>query len=800
LGSGTWLVKLKKFLVSWLNAPLVLVCGLFLLFNAQLVLMRGLDLGSDGALLFYPTEWALARALHAGSLPFWVPELGGGYPLLADGLSGALYPPNLLAFAALPVPLAHNLLVVGHGLLGLVFMAAWGRRLGLGTGAAALAGWVFALTTPLIGQNMPMLEALAWTPLVFLITENGVRERSPRGLWPLGGVAALQWLAGFPQITLYGLLAAGVYLVGRLWVERVGWRVGGRLLAGWCAAVFLGTALAAPQLLPTWELAQASVRAGGNAGSLAGERSLFPAALVTYVVPSLGEFFSGSGLGEGFFVGALPFVLALAVIFSGERRTFALPLAGMIGVMAALAFGRFSPLFPLVSHVPGLASFRVAARFMIPAQLGLATLFGFGWEALNGAPAPRLEKWLVRFLRFTVLILMGVTLAGYPLLRALQPQLIGLGEQFVARYILGDANHLQSAAYYTVKIAALYALLLDALRFSHPGIWATLGAALLGWAAWRYQPARAGKIWAGLILIELLISQGGMRGVDPLGWVTDPPETAALVKGSVPAGLCRAFWLVDEQGVTFAPEDLALLPANFAMIHGVASTGIYSPLAPAAYHRLLEPLGTVNLAFGLRAIDPEAVVANRALLDLLNVCTLLSRQPLTGFPLAGEAAGVFVYQNDTALPRAFAVAQVEVVPSTEAALAWLAANPEKLRDTVVVEAPPPAPLARAAEAEITVISYTPTRVQIEIAAPGSVLLVFTDSFAPGWRAALDAAPAPLHRVDAVFRGVYIPAGEHLVTFEYQPRAYWLGLGVAAGALMGLFVWMKLSRFSLGGRI
>src|SRR5437899_2757394 len=58
--------------------------------------------------LHLPLKHVYARGLAAGRLPLWCPEVGTGFPLLAEGQVGALYPPNLLLFSTLPLPLAFD--------------------------------------------------------------------------------------------------------------------------------------------------------------------------------------------------------------------------------------------------------------------------------------------------------------------------------------------------------------------------------------------------------------------------------------------------------------------------------------------------------------------------------------------------------------------------------------------------------------------------------------------------------------------------------------------------------------------
>ncbi|MBU6151494.1 MAG: hypothetical protein KGR25_08590, partial [Chloroflexi bacterium] len=48
------------------------------------------------------------------------------------------------------------------------------------------------------------------------------------------------------------------------------------------------------------------------------------------------------------------------------------------------------------------------------------------------------------------------------------------------------------------------------------------------------------------------------------------------------------------------------------------------------------------------------------------------------------------------------------------------------------------------------------------------LLVFTDSWAPGWSATIDGTPVPVLRVNNAIRAVMAPAGEHSLVWHYRP--------------------------------
>jgi uncharacterized membrane protein YfhO len=85
---------------------------------------------------------------------------------------------------------------------------------------------------------------------------------------------------------------------------------------------------------------------------------------------------------------------------------------------------------------------------------------------------------------------------------------------------------------------------------------------------------------------------------------------------------------------------------------------------------------------------------------------------------------------------------------------------------------------------VRILHYQPERVEIAVkmATPG--WLVLSDTYYPGWRAELDGQTAEIFRANLNFRGVAIPAGEHRLIFEYQPRSVQIGAWLTGVALLG----------------
>ena len=167
----------------------------------------------DTARVYLPQQSALARSLAHGTLPWWTTDLGAGYPLLAEGQTGALYPPNLLLHVLLPPLLVLTVSIVFHYLLA----GAGFYYLSRGFGLSAVASYWGALVFCLGGfgiahlSHVSVLATLAWSPWMLACTRNLLQATGPKRPWAQGvGLAlscGLQFLAGHPQVSLLGLLA-----------------------------------------------------------------------------------------------------------------------------------------------------------------------------------------------------------------------------------------------------------------------------------------------------------------------------------------------------------------------------------------------------------------------------------------------------------------------------------------------------------------------------------------------------------------------------------------------------------------
>lgn len=343
--------------------------------------------------LHYPLRSAYVHELRRLSLPLWTPHVLAGYPLLAEGQLGALYPPNLILHALLPVPIALSIFILGHFLLAATGAYAFARRVRLYPAAALCSGLVYALGGFLVAHlnHVNIVACAAWLPWLFLLTDRLMAgDASPhriRDAVLLALVMGLEFLAGHPQIALLSLLAVVAYALYLAWVVRPQ----AKFLALLVLSLVLGVALAAAQLLPSYELTQLSVRSEGLDPTFFTSFSLHPLYIVNLLWPFvLGNPYPNASVELVAYLGWLPLLLALFAPFVERwrvgtalrtaRRAWFFAALALLAVL--LAVGRWNPAYMALLRLPVFKLLRVPARYLYLFSFSTAMLAGLGLDAL----------------------------------------------------------------------------------------------------------------------------------------------------------------------------------------------------------------------------------------------------------------------------------------------------------------------------------------------------------------------------------------------------------------------------------
>lgn len=407
---------------EWLGATLVMVAATAVMLRQQLLAFtRVPDLGDP---LF--SMWRLGWVAHQLAHDPWHLFDGNIYhPALRTlAYSDAMLVPGFVAAPAIWIGVP--VVVVYNGLLLITFVAsgvamfALARAVTRDTGAATIAGLVFAFDPFRLSHYSHLeLQFTCWMPLALLALLRTLTTGRVGGGVALGIFVSLQALSSL----YYGAyLSVSLLVVALGWIWSTGWpdspsdrRAALRTVGSLAVAALIVGGMAA------W--ATSPYRANR---SIVGERSVeeihaFSASARHYLTSSRRSAVYGASLYQRqgdeleLFTGTAPIVLAAASL---------VPPAGPVVVPAVLALlasvdgslGLHGTIYTWLNQLPPFRGFRVPARFRAVAGLYLALLAGMGTcRILRVARWPSVRWLIVGTLAVAVLIDLHPSLELEPL-------------------------------------------------------------------------------------------------------------------------------------------------------------------------------------------------------------------------------------------------------------------------------------------------------------------------------------------------------------------------------------------------
>jgi hypothetical protein len=729
---------------------------------------------------YYPYLVHTIGTLRAGQFPLWSPELFGGIPFFASNQAAVLYPINLICYWFGPahfwvVAALVRMLLAGAG----TYLLA--RRLGGGRLGALLSGGLYMFAAfNIVWLHFAIHNVTALLPLALWLTLRLIdRPRRREGL-ALAGLIAAQLLGGHPETSVAFMLIWASFAAVWLFPRPEWWRP-----AGWLAlAGALGIGLAAVQWLPTLALVSGSTtlaqrafaaHSGAQSAALVSPVGALPFAAwgnlrywLLLVSPELWGAPRGPQIYNWLpvranynelasYVGLVALPLAAFGAWRGPSRRA----AAYFGVMLVLSVALLYPLpgLHLVGYLP-VVRFAPGMRFGLGVTLGAAVLAGLGLDRLAGACA-RAQ------LRVAVALALLATLS----LAILADMWGGRGPAWSLGLRPNPAARAAIAAVFQLSNWRLF--LPAAAGFSAA---LALLAAARGWL----RPRPLGALLAAIAVGELLLVGFGYNGF------TQPqaiyPHTPVID------------WL-RRDGERFRVLNLdGTLWANSALTQGLEIPGGMEDLVPLRQQQFVQRGADAIVRDGDRRV---AVDWGQRFMDMMNVRYVLTTGELiagprgAAYPLAFESGGVRVYRNPSALPRAYAAWSIVPARPRDAEDIVYNAKFDPWRAVVVEgapprELPPPAP-GGAPIAPVPIRASEANRVVLTPDLPAPAVVVLAESYDPDWRVTVDGQPARLLRVNAIFRGVALPAGRHVVEFSYRPRLVIYGALLSAVALAGAAV-------------
>ena len=674
----------------------------------------------------YPFRHFLIESFKDGNFPLWAPEISTGYPLLAAGGTGPLYPLIFLA-AFLPLAASVNFTILSTYFLIGLFAYLYLREIKLGAWGA-----IFGAITMMFG-GFALNQLLHWDMIIslaFFVGEIFLLEKMVKTgkfiySFILGVFFGLQLLGGHPQVTFYALIFLGLYWLFLIFILRRNFL---KSLLLFVLFLVLGAGIGAGQILPEYEFSRYSDRGEGLSPE-AITRFNFPMRdLKTFISPYASydesqtlEAFHHNGWPQDeryTYMGILTLALAiLAVLALFKRKSRVIFFTATFVLFLLFSFGNETFLgFILVK--PPFNFFRVPIRFLMLSNFSLAVLAAFGLEeALH---------W-VRKINKKQAVVMG---AGALL----------IGITFVDLWYWGTSWKLHPA----VKTKDWY---------ETPAVVKFLKERLQNeervTTEYYYYPS-----------LKIFMTQRHL-------W--DEPQTLINLRNLLPAF----------NGLLY-DIPMAVGAANSAGL----KVDRYNELEMETFFGGTEykSLDKVNLSDGYLFISRLSGVRYVIFSKELPSGLGLSKVFQTDFKNGQD--NIYVYEFFDYYPRTFMVAkaQVETPEKIKEHLLKVDFDPKQ---TVFLEEETGWGAQGAMAASAQFEKYEDQEVKIKTQSSADGFLFLSDTYYPGWKAYVDPSTSSgqvekkIYRANYAFRAVEVPKGEHEVVFKYEPKSFWWGIRISA---------------------
>ncbi len=697
----------------------------------------------DAAYLNLPWLQFQAGEWHHFKFPMWDPSGWMGQPLIGQAQPGAVYPPNWLLFMA---PLKNGWIresaLHWYFVLTRYFAAlacyALARGLGRSRAASVLAGCIYGLGGYVGNTVAPqMVNGAITTPLVFLYLFRAEKGERPWANSLLSGFfLGFGWLAGHHQMNLFvSLAAAGLWIwLGVRHVVgggRLDWRM---LRLGACSLAVAVLASALSNHIPMAEYGRLSVRWVGAESPVHLDEEVPYTVHQQYSLKPLsvlGIFIPNVETQSTPYIGVAAFGLGLlgAILAWRERQVRWLATIGLGGLLFAL--GPNNVIHGMFySLVPLVEKARVPGAATLLFALGIAPLAAYGMDMI-----PQPENFLLS------------KRAGW---------ILGIFAAIVAT---------ASLVFFAARINPM-----TDDRLMVPAIAAVLAAGIL--AGWRSGglSIRAGSACAiALALFEI----GNVTGY--FFYNRTVPAQNPYVHRLAEHGDLVAY--IRNRGDAARLEyDSNEIPYNIGDWYGIETLTDY----------------TASVTDNLMQMDLYSPRAK----DFFGVRYAFAKAaPRPGLRevFAGRS-GEKVFENPTALPRVWSVHQTISLPGRKQISAAMADGTFNPLHTALLESEttPGIDTCRGLDDTVQMPIHQPNYVRINVSLNCRGMVILTDTWFPGWHAAVDGTPAQIHEAYGGVRGVVVDGGEHMVELRYRPGSVTLGalMTLAAGLIAGFVRWRQ----------
>lgn len=706
--------------------------------------------------------------------PLWNPYSFTGTPLLANYQSSVLYPLNFLLL--LPKYFGWGLFIFSQTLfaaLGMyLLLSLWlPSKLARLTGSLIFA--LGGLMTTWI-EFGTAVHAVAYLPISLFFIESYANTHKVRYPLLLILTLTLTILSGNPQVTVYSFVIVFLFSIVRLSLNAF------PILL----AVILSVALSAPQLLPSIELVQKSIRA---TESYIGQSNFGLLPIKDFLKFFVADFFGNPVTRNywGFlnyfetsgFVGSLtlPMIIFAAIFLRKTRITYFFFLLLVVSVV--LCFNNLLSYFIYSFKIPFLTQ-SYASRMLFVTTFAMSILSAFSLNQIK----QRVEKQdnFLKCVIWSWAIFVGILLGAWQIHKIIKEILLLSPTEFYRNVYLKDPEYQLSNFVATIRNS-----LIPVIEIS---IFLLLYIIIIKINFSPIKKCRLSIICVVLFVILTLDLSRYFLKFNP--FISEKfifPQTPALDFLQKQPGYFRV-----------GREHAEVLPPNTWAAYKLQSIEGYDVLHFQEFGKFINHINGGNLLSSGTSRYAELTNYKSPFIDAANVKYFIAvlrdkEGRIPGnlldykfkdaeYKIIFQDYSSVILENPNALDRVYFAKSI------------FYGSPNQIEDMFMNDKSfnPKVKIALADNLNIssvtgkgsaTITEYSPNVVKIKTNTNHEEVLVLADQFDEEWKAKIDDREAKISRANLIFRAVKIPEGDHEVVFYYWPKSFDQGLKISIVTLI-----------------
>jgi hypothetical protein len=237
------------------------------------------------------------------------------------------------------------------------------------------------------------------------------------------------------------------------------------------------------------------------------------------------------------------------------------------------------------------------------------------------------------------------------------------------------------------------------------------------------------------------------------------------------------------------------------VLYGISAANGYANLTPNYIVDMWGDQNRTGILNKTASIDGDLFKPSSAfwrLMDMYNVKYINSLWQIESSPNVeniGKFGEAFFYKNNGSMPRAYLVSKTIKAQSEEQALQLIVSNQFNPRKAVILfDTPDGFITTDSVNGIVDIKRYSPNEVIMKVSSLQDAVLVFSDSYYPGWKAFIDGAETKIYRANVTQRSVVVSKGNHIVKFVFEPRTVQVGFWITASSIIIFgFLFFQINR-------